>query len=145
VLPTTQLAAGTGVLLDTRKFGRVLVREGLALRTGTDGSDLTHNLVRFVGEERLALAVERRGRAAVYHWPAHELTGATMKVKVLQPFQVSHDGTIYRPGEVAEVPEAVAASWERSGWVEPVADDEDQAAEDKPTPTPRSSSSSRRR
>jgi HK97 family phage major capsid protein len=59
VLVTTEQTAGTGLLIDTTKFGRVLVREGLSLRTGTDGSDFTHNIVRFIGEERLALAVER--------------------------------------------------------------------------------------
>jgi HK97 family phage major capsid protein len=59
VLVTTQLAAGAGVLLDTTKFGRVLVREGLSLRTGSNNDDFTHNIVRFVAEERLSLAVER--------------------------------------------------------------------------------------
>ena len=59
VLVTTTLAAGAGVLLDTRKFGRVLVREGLSIRTGSNNDDFTHNIVRFVAEERLQLAVER--------------------------------------------------------------------------------------
>ena len=39
-----------------------------------------------------------------------------MKVKVLQPFQVSHDGVIYRPGDEAQVPGEVGAGWARSGW-----------------------------
>jgi HK97 family phage major capsid protein len=59
VLVTTTMAAGAGALIDTGKFGRVLLREGLSLRTGTNNDDFTHNLVRFVCEERLALAVER--------------------------------------------------------------------------------------
>lgn len=59
VLVTTQQIAGTGVLIDTNKFGKVLVREGLSLMTGTNNDDFTRNIVRFVGEERLALAVER--------------------------------------------------------------------------------------
>ncbi|BDB42834.1 MULTISPECIES: phage major capsid protein [Mycobacterium] len=59
VLVTTVQAAGTGLLIDSSKFGRVLLREGLSLRTGSANDDFTHNLVRFVGEERLALAVER--------------------------------------------------------------------------------------
>jgi hypothetical protein len=59
VLVTTQLAAGAGVLLDTRKFGRVLVREPLNLRVGYANDDFTKNIVRTVGEERLALSVER--------------------------------------------------------------------------------------
>lgn len=59
VLPTTQIAAGTGALLDTRKAGYVVVREALSLRTGTSDDDFVRNLVRWISEERLALAVER--------------------------------------------------------------------------------------
>lgn len=59
VLPTTQIAAGKGLLVDSTKFGRVLVREVIAMRVGWSGTDFTDNLVRFVVEERLALAVER--------------------------------------------------------------------------------------
>jgi Phage capsid family len=122
VLVTTVQAAGTGLLIDTSKFGRVLVREGLSLRTGSNNDDFTHNLVRFVGEERLALAVESPCRAAVHYGLAYELTDGspTMKVKVLQPFQASHEGTIYRPGDTADVPDQVAAHWRSSGWVEEV-------------------------
>jgi hypothetical protein len=43
-----------------------------------------------------------------------------VKVKVLQPFQVSHEGVIHRPGETAEVPDELGAHWLRSGWVEQV-------------------------
>lgn len=42
-----------------------------------------------------------------------------MKVKVLQSFQVSHDGTIYRPSETADVPDHIGTHWLRSEWVEP--------------------------
>ena len=35
------------------------MREALTLRTGTNDDDFTRNLVRWVAEERLALAVER--------------------------------------------------------------------------------------
>ncbi|MDN4519604.1 phage major capsid protein [Mycolicibacterium austroafricanum] len=59
VLPTTTIAPGVGGLLDTRKFGHVVVREALALRTGTNDDDFTRNLQRWIAEERLALAVER--------------------------------------------------------------------------------------
>lgn len=59
VLPTTTIAAGVGALVDTRKMGYVVVRESLTLRTGTNADDFSRNLVRWVGEERLALAVER--------------------------------------------------------------------------------------
>jgi hypothetical protein len=41
-----------------------------------------------------------------------------VKVKVLQPFQVSHEGVIHRPGDTAEVPDHIGAHWLRSGWVE---------------------------
>jgi hypothetical protein len=46
-------------VLDTRKFGYVVVREAITFRTGTNDDDFTRNLIRFVSEERLALAVER--------------------------------------------------------------------------------------
>lgn len=59
VLVTTQIAAGTGVLIDTTKFGKILVREGISIRTGTNNDDFTRNLHRFVCEERIAPAVER--------------------------------------------------------------------------------------
>jgi HK97 family phage major capsid protein len=59
VLVTTAQTAGTGLLLDTTKFGRVLIREGITVHTGTNNDDLTKNIARFVMEERLVLAVER--------------------------------------------------------------------------------------
>lgn len=59
VLPTTQIAAGAGLLLDTRKFGFVVVREAVSLRTGANDDDFTRNLQRWIAEERLELAVER--------------------------------------------------------------------------------------
>jgi hypothetical protein len=42
-----------------------------------------------------------------------------MKVTVLTPFQVCHDGRIYRPGDRADVPDEVAKGWLVSVWVEP--------------------------
>ncbi|MBF9325926.1 phage major capsid protein [Mycobacteroides chelonae] len=59
VLQTTALAAGAGVLLDSTKFGRALVREPMSIRIGYDGNDFTHNILRSIAEERLTLAVER--------------------------------------------------------------------------------------
>jgi hypothetical protein len=56
---TTQIAEGVGLLIDTNKFGRLLVREPLGIRMGTANDDFTRNLVRFVCEERMVLAVER--------------------------------------------------------------------------------------
>jgi hypothetical protein len=43
--------------------------------------------------------------------------GATSRVAVNAPFQVCHDGIVYRPNELAEVPEGVAAQWINNGWV----------------------------
>lgn len=59
VLVTTQLTAGVGVLMDTTKFGRVHVREPLGVPVGFANDDFTRNIVRYVAEERIALAVER--------------------------------------------------------------------------------------
>ncbi|BBZ74156.1 hypothetical protein MPRS_52490 [Mycobacterium paraseoulense] len=59
VVATTQIAASTTLVLDTNKFGFVVLREAIVLRTGSDGNDFTSNIVRFVCEERLNLAVER--------------------------------------------------------------------------------------
>jgi HK97 family phage major capsid protein len=59
VLTTTALTAGAGVLLDTTKFGRVLIRDGISVHSGQSGTDFTQNIARLVFEERLVLAVER--------------------------------------------------------------------------------------
>lgn len=59
VLVTTQIAAGSGVLLDTTKFGRVFVRESISIHTGTNNDDFTKNIVRLVAETRFVLGVER--------------------------------------------------------------------------------------
>jgi HK97 family phage major capsid protein len=63
VLQSTQFNRGDGILLDTSLFGRVAVRESLVMRMGyrvVGGvSDFTSNIVRWIAEERLNLAVER--------------------------------------------------------------------------------------
>jgi AAA domain len=59
VLQSTAFARGEGVLLDTQLMGKVCVRESLTLRKGFAGDDVTSNIVRWVAEERLNLAVER--------------------------------------------------------------------------------------
>ncbi len=59
VLTTTQCPAGTAILIDTSKFGRVAVREPIGLRIGYAGTDFTQNILRYVAEERLNMAVER--------------------------------------------------------------------------------------
>jgi hypothetical protein len=43
--------------------------------------------------------------------------GATSRVVVTAPYQVCHDGIVYGPNEVAEVPENAAAHWLTNGWV----------------------------
>jgi hypothetical protein len=43
-----------------------------------------------------------------------------VRVRVVDPFQVVHNTVVYRPGDVTEVPESVAADWVRDGWVSPV-------------------------
>jgi HK97 family phage major capsid protein len=58
-LVTTACTAGTAVLIDVTKFGRVWMREPLSVMTGYANDDFTKNIRRFVGEERLAIAVER--------------------------------------------------------------------------------------
>ena len=59
MLTTTVLAAGIGLLLDTSKFGYVLLRESLVVHTGTSGDDFVRNITRFTCESRIGLAVER--------------------------------------------------------------------------------------
>lgn len=63
ILTTTTCTEGTAVLIDSTKFGRVAVREALSMRIGygyVDGQDdFTSNILRYICEERLILAVER--------------------------------------------------------------------------------------
>jgi HK97 family phage major capsid protein len=59
VLTTTAVTPGDGFLIDSTRFGFALIRESLTLRQGTSDDDFVRNLVRWVCEERLTLAVER--------------------------------------------------------------------------------------
>jgi HK97 family phage major capsid protein len=59
VLETTACNDGEAFLVDTTRFGFVVLRENLSMHTGYSGTDLIDNVVRFVFEERLTLAVER--------------------------------------------------------------------------------------
>jgi HK97 family phage major capsid protein len=59
VLTTIACQLGQGLLIDTTKFGKVVVREALSMRTGYDAGDAIANLVRLIVEERFNLAVER--------------------------------------------------------------------------------------
>ena len=58
-LVTTQCNAGDGFLIDTTKFGKAIIREGLTFRQGTAEDDFVRNLLRWIVEERLNLGVER--------------------------------------------------------------------------------------
>jgi hypothetical protein len=111
VLPTTQITAGDGLLLDTNKFEFVAVRETISLRTGTNDDDFTRNLVRWVSEERLELAVERPAAAL-------SITGLpTYGNQSVQGIQVAHEGERFAEGETDEVPDCLAQKWIRAGWV----------------------------
>jgi hypothetical protein len=44
----------------------------------------------------------------------------TVKVKVVAPWRVCHDGKAYADGDTATVPETVAEEWLANGWVEKV-------------------------
>lgn len=59
VLQTTACPAGTAIVLDTQKFGFVVMRSNLELQTGYNGNDFSQNITRWAVEERLNLAVER--------------------------------------------------------------------------------------
>ena len=47
------------------------------------------------------------------------LTGGVTRVRVVNPFQVVYSQVVYLPGDVADVPQSVAADWIRDGWLEP--------------------------
>ena len=59
VLETTACPAGTGILIDTEKMGFAVIREGVTVTTGTTNDDFSRNIVRYVIEERIGLAIER--------------------------------------------------------------------------------------
>ena len=59
VVTTTQCQPGDGLLVDTTKYGRCVVREPLSMRIGWSGDDFVKNLARTVCEERLNNAIER--------------------------------------------------------------------------------------
>ena len=65
VLVTTQIDPSVGVLLDTTKFGRVLMREPLSIRTGLNEDDFTRNIMRFICEERISLEIERPAAVSI--------------------------------------------------------------------------------
>jgi hypothetical protein len=79
---------------------------------------LTPDPVTFIGPPELkpvtsaALAIKEAQAAAA--------AAPTVKVRVLKPFRVCHEGVAYNHPDELIVPEHVAAEWERSVWVERV-------------------------
>jgi HK97 family phage major capsid protein len=62
VLVTTAMSTvstSSGLLIDSKRFGNVLIREGIVMHTGYSGTDFVQNIVRYVFESRFALAVVR--------------------------------------------------------------------------------------
>jgi hypothetical protein len=49
---------------------------------------------------------------------AQEQPEKSVRVVVAEPFQVSHDGVDYQPGDTGEVPASVAEHWRANGWVQ---------------------------
>jgi hypothetical protein len=43
-----------------------------------------------------------------------------IKVKVLAPYRVCHEGEAFTDGDTVSVPEKRAQEWEDAGWVKPV-------------------------
>jgi hypothetical protein len=50
----------------------------------------------------------------------NNMSDKQVKVKVIDRWSVVHDDKRYVKGQTVTVPEAVAAEWERSRWVERV-------------------------
>lgn len=61
VLTTVVATVGEALILDSAKFGEVLLREPMGVHAGWSMDDQVRNLTRLIVEERLALAVERPG------------------------------------------------------------------------------------
>jgi hypothetical protein len=40
------------------------------------------------------------------------------RVRVVAPYQVVYETIVYRPGDVPDIPVALADRWVRDGWVE---------------------------
>jgi hypothetical protein len=49
-----------------------------------------------------------------------EAVAATVKVRVQKPFRIVHEGKPYTEGDIATVPEHLAAEWEQAGSVKRV-------------------------
>lgn len=63
------------------------------------------------------------GPCAMRQRPGKEMPTAPeprKRVRVNAPYQVSHDGRRFGPGETASVPQSLADQWVRSRWAEHV-------------------------
>jgi len=57
---------------------------------------------------------------------------ATVTVTVIAPYQVSHEGTVFGPGETAEVSDWLAQRWQALGYVDVEKAEDDLLAKRKP-------------
>ena len=48
------------------------------------------------------------------------MSESTVKVRVLNPYRVVHEGKSYSDGDEVTVPESIGAQWERSHWIKRV-------------------------
>ena len=94
VLTTTQIAAGAGVLMDTKRMGRVYIREPLSLRMGWAANDFTSNIVRWVCEQRRSALHRKAGRGAQHH----RVADLMISVVVVDPFPGVRLGHGVSPG-----------------------------------------------
>jgi hypothetical protein len=53
-------------------------------------------------------------------------------VSVNTPYQVVHEGTVYGPGQRADVPEEIAHKWIEAGWVSEAKEPEKRATKAAP-------------
>ena len=79
VVTTTQCHEGDGLLVDTQKYGRAVVREPLSMRIGWANDDFTRNILRTVCEERINNAIERP--SSVLHITGLTATATTESAK----------------------------------------------------------------
>jgi len=58
--------------------------------------------------------------AAVIAAAEKDAAGEPVRVRIIAPYRVSHEGKSFVGGQTASVPTATAQTWIKSGWVEPV-------------------------
>jgi hypothetical protein len=60
-----------------------------------------------------------KGPAPAVGAPAPAEAATETAVTILAPFQTTHAGSVYGPGDTVTVPAATAAAWQVSGWAVP--------------------------